>query len=253
MSKLLAKIRGNVIAGVLLLLPLVTTAYVFFKFFLIVDKALPELLHNLPAIGGVFPEKWPFGLGIILTLLVAYFAGLAAKNVLGGLIIQAGNGIISGIPILNKVYLGIQQILDAIVSGNRKMFERPVLIQYPKEHSYCIAFVTGDTSGEIPQRVGGEMVSVFLPTTPNPTSGFLLFLPKSEVIELDMTVETAIKLIMSAGMVSADKIKETQHLYTLPSSLKGFNWLRSLRLRRKGRSNSEPTDLTPPAPPMGGE
>lgn len=243
MPKIFRMIRGNIIAGVLLLLPLITTIYVFVKLFELVDSALPTIFSSLPFIGRHMPETWIPGVGIGITLLVAYFAGLAAKNYIGKLLIQTGNTIIANIPILNKIYLGVQQILDAAVSTNKKMFDRPVLIEYPKANSYCIGFVTSSTTGEIPEKLNAPTISLFVPTTPNPTSGFLLFLPESEVIELDMGVETAIKLVMSAGMVNADQLKKTQHLYAVPTSLKNFNWLRNLR--RRGRKSSSATANDP--------
>ncbi len=244
MPKFFRLIRGNIIAGVLLLLPLITTIYVFVKLFELVDSALPTIFSSLPFVGQHMPQTWPTGVGIGITLVVAYFAGLAAKNYIGKLMIQTGNSIISNIPILNKIYLGVQQILDAAVTTNKKMFDRPVLIEYPKENSYCIGFVTSSTTGEIPEKLNAPTISLFVPTTPNPTSGFLLFLPQSEVIELDMGVETAIKLVMSAGMVNADQLKKTQHLYAVPTSLKNFNWLRNLR-RRRNRESSSATQSDP--------
>jgi uncharacterized membrane protein len=163
---------------------------------------------------------------------MAYFVGLAAKNYFGNKLIQIGNAIVSNIPFVNKIYVGVQQILDAAVTHNKALFKRPVIIQYPKENCYSIAFVTSRTTGEVPEKLGRELLSLFVPTTPNPTSGYLLFLPESEVVDLDMSVETAIKLVMSAGMVNSDQLKKTQHLYAIPKSLKNWNWLLNLRRRR---------------------
>ena len=217
------QIRTNVVTGILVLLPVVTTGYVFYKFFVLVDSALPRFVHALiPAA----PQKWLPGIGLVLLLLLAYFVGLGAKNYVGKVVIQTGNALIARIPLLNKIYLGVQQILDAMVAQKKKAFERAVLVEYPKENSWCIAFVTADTSGEIPQKTERELISLFVPTTPNPTSGFLLFVPRDQVIDLEMTTETAIKLVMSAGMINAEDIKQTDHLYDLSSSLKNFDWTR---------------------------
>jgi len=236
MKKALRMVRTNVIAGVLLLLPLVTTIYVFVKLFALVDSVLPSVFHAL--LPSVMPETWPTGVGVVLTLLVAYFAGLAAKNYIGKLFIDAGNTLFAKIPIINKIYLSVQQIVDAVARNNRRLFDRAVLLEYPKAGSYCIGFVTSRTSGEIPERIKARSVSVFVPTTPNPTSGFLLFLPETEVTELDMTVEMAIKLVMSGGTVNTDELKKTQHLYTTQSSLKGWNWLRNLKRRASERGTA---------------
>jgi uncharacterized membrane protein len=230
LSKPLRMVRNNIAGGILLLLPVVTTAYVFFKLFSLIDSFLPTLFHTiLPFL----PRTWIPGIGLLLVLLISYFVGLGAKNYFGRFIIDTGNAIISSIPFLNKVYLAVQQILDAVVSGKKALFERAVLIEYPKKNSFCIAFVTSEGKGEIPRKTGQEMVSVFVPTTPNPTSGFLLFLPRSEIIELDMNVEIAVKTVISAGMVNPEVFRKTQHMYRLPEQLKGWNWMRIFRHSHK--------------------
>jgi uncharacterized membrane protein len=225
-SRFLRQIRSNIVAGVLIMLPLVTTLYVLFKIFGWVDSILPSFLH---AILPVLPEQWIIGTGALLTFFLAYFIGLAAKNYFGRVIIETGNAIISSIPLLNKLYLGVQQIVDAVAGHNKSLFEKAVLIEYPKKNSYCIAFMTSESGGEIARKTGHELVSVFVPTTPNPTSGFLLYLPKNEVIELEMDVETAVKTVMSAGVINPEHIKKTNRLYTLPPHLKNWNWLRIFR------------------------
>ncbi|MBD3316211.1 MAG: DUF502 domain-containing protein [Chitinivibrionales bacterium] len=220
------QIRTNVVAGVLLLIPLVTTLYVFFRLFTLVDSILPSFFH---VILPFMPEEWVPGVGALLVVVIAYFVGLGAKNYVGRVVIDTGNAIISSIPMLNKLYLGVQQVLDAVVSGNKRLFEKAVLIEYPKKDSYCVAFVTSKTMGEIQRKTASDVVSVFVPTTPNPTSGFLLFLPESQIIELDMSVETAVKTVMSAGMVNPDQLKRTNHRYAIPHQLKKWNWLRIFR------------------------
>ncbi len=228
------QIRTNVVTGILVLLPVVTTGYVFFKFFVMVDSALPSFFHALiPAA----PEKWIPGIGLVLLLLLAYFVGVAAKNYVGKIVIETGNALIARIPLLNKLYLGVQQILDAMVAQKKKAFERAVLVEYPKENSWCIAFVTADTTGEIPRKTERELVSLFVPTTPNPTSGFLLFVPRDQVIDLEMSIETAIKLVMSAGMISAEDIRQTDHLYDASHALKNFDWTRIFK--RSGPNEGE--------------
>jgi len=232
LPKGLRVIRANLIGGTLILLPLITTVYVFVKLFQLVDSVLPSLFHAL--LPAMMPERWPTGVGVFITLAAAFLAGLLAKNYLGGLLIQAGNSVIARIPLLNKVYVGIQQILDAAVGANKKLFERPVLVEFPQHGSYAIGFVTATDTGEIGRRTQPDCVSVFIPTTPNPTSGFLIYVSAASLIDLGLNVETAMKLVMSAGIVNSDQIRKTQHLYTLPSSAKGWNWLNNLRRRRTG-------------------
>ncbi len=211
----------NIVSGVFIVLPAVTTIYVFVRLFAIADSMLPKLFSSvLPFI----PSEWIPGVGLLLVLIIAYFIGLAAKHYIGRKFIEIGNSIISTIPLMNKFYLGVQQIIDAVAGQKKKLFEKVVLIQYPKNGAYCIGFLTSYAKGEVPSKAGQDLVSIFLPTTPNPTSGFLLYYPVDEVVELDMSIETAIKIIMSAGVVSADQLKNTQHLYTLPASVKKWDW-----------------------------
>lgn len=236
--KFIKQIRGNIVAGVLLLIPSVTTIYVFVKLFSLVDSILPNLFHS---IFPFLPQTWMTGVGLILLLIMSYFVGLAAKNYFGRMIIEAGNSIISSIPMLNRVYLGIQQIIDSISGNKKNLFDKAVLIEYPKKDSYCIGFVTSDTSGEVQRKINRDLYSIFVPTTPNPTSGFLLFIPKSEVLLLDMNVETAVKTVMSAGMVNTDHIKETNHMYNFPKQIKNFNWTRIFKKNRRF-PRSDPRD-----------
>ncbi len=238
MKKILKQIRGNIVTGILLLIPSVTTIYVFIKLFSLVDSILPSLFHS---IFPFLPEDWFPGVGVVLIILLSYFMGLGAKNYFGRLILDTGNALIGRIPLINKIYLGIQQIVDTFSGQKKNIFEKVVLVQFPKEDSYCIGFVTSDATGEIEKKLNTAMVSVFVPTTPNPTSGFLLYLPVSDVIVLDMSVETAIKAIMSAGVVNSDHLKRTNHMYTLPQGLKNFNWMRLFKSGRKGM-NVDPRD-----------
>lgn len=232
------KIWKNIVTGFFLMIPLATTLVVIFWLFDKIDTFLPKLLGSvLPFVGG----EWITGAGFILLLILCYFVGAAAKNYFGRIIIDTGNAIVASIPLVNKIYLGVQQVIDSVAGQKKNLFEKAVLIEYPKENSYCIGFMTSETTGEIPKKVSADMISVFVPTTPNPTSGFLLFLPKTEVVELDMSVETAVKLVMSAGMVNTDHIKQTNHMYALPKQLKNFNWLRIFR-KESSSPGSDPRD-----------
>ncbi len=232
-------IGRNIVTGFILMIPLATTLVVVLWVFDKADSLIPSIFHT---VFPFFPQEWITGLGLVLLLVICYFVGLAAKNYIGRIIIDTGNAFISSIPLVNKIYLGVQQVIDSVAGQKKKLFERAVLIEYPKEDSYCIGFVTADTTGEIPRKIDQEMVSVFVPTTPNPTSGFLLFLPKSEIIELEMNVETAIKTVMSAGMVNTDHIKSTNHMYTLPKQLKNFNWMGIFKGNKGKLPSSDPRD-----------
>ncbi|NLD99219.1 MAG: DUF502 domain-containing protein [Fibrobacter sp.] len=193
-KRLFKQIRTNIITGILLIIPLVLTTVIIVKLFQWIDSVLPQII-------GV---QWPHGLGALVILAVAYFAGLAAKNYFGKKMIDTFNRIIASIPGLNKIYLGIKQIVDAITVNNKKLFERAVLIEFPRPGSYAIGFVTCNQNAEFSAKTGHQVLAVFVPTTPNPTSGFLLYVPEIDCIDLNIPVETVIKLVMSGGILSAD-------------------------------------------------
>lgn len=239
MSRFVKTVRSHILTGILLLLPLITTIYIFLKLFDLVDSVLPNLLHTL--VPGL-PADWIPGVGLMIILILGYFVGLIAKNYVGKLIIDSGNRLISNIPIINKIYGGVQQLLDAIFSHNKKLFEKVVLLEYPKKECWSLGFITSYETGEVAQRLQKDVVSVFVPTTPNPTSGFLLFLPRSEVQELDMSIETAVKMIMSAGMVNSDQLKSTQSLYSANFEGTKGNWWRTLTSRKGPPPISDPRD-----------
>jgi uncharacterized membrane protein len=239
MSRFIKAVRTHILTGILLLLPLITTVYIFIKLFDLVDSVLPTLLYTL--IPGL-PLEWIPGVGILLFVMLGYIVGVTAKNYVGKLIIDSGNKLISNIPIINKIYGGVQQLLDAIFSHNKKLFEKVVLIEYPKKECWSLGFITSYTTGEVADRLQQEMVSVFVPTTPNPTSGFLLFLPPSQVQELDMSIETAVKMIMSAGMVNSDQLKSTQSLYANKFDGTKGNWWHNLTSRKGPPPISDPRD-----------
>ena len=130
--------------------------------------------------------------------MVGYFA----KRVFGKQLIRVGEDLVSRMPVVRSIYNALKQILETVLSQSASSFQMACLIEYPRRDIWAIAFVATDTRGEIVEKRGGEeMVSVFLPTTPNPTSGFLLFVPKKDIIPLDMTIEDAAKLVISAGLV----------------------------------------------------
>jgi uncharacterized membrane protein len=195
MSKLFKQMRSNIITGILLIIPLFVTVLIIVQLFQWIDSVLP----------GILGIQMPPGLGILISLIIAYFAGLTAKNYFGRKLIAIGNNIIAGIPFLNKIYLTIQQIVDMVSINKKQVFERAVLIEFPKENSYSIGFVTSEANTKFSLKVGQKLIAVFLPTTPNPTSGFLLYVAESEVVELNIPVESAIKLVVSAGLLGADQ------------------------------------------------
>ncbi|MFH0765452.1 MAG: DUF502 domain-containing protein, partial [Calditrichota bacterium] len=126
-----------------------------------------------------------------------------ARNVFGQIVIKRIQNAIQQVPFVNRIYKAVQQISEAALSGQQDVFQSAVLIEYPRKGIYCIGIVTANSGGAVQNALPPDSISIFLPTTPNPTSGFLLFVPKSDTIPLDISVEEALKLIISGGTISA--------------------------------------------------
>ena len=187
------------ITGLLIWIPLVITLWVLK---LVVD-ALDQSLLLFPVLyrpDALFGIHIP-GFGVVLTLVVVLLTGVFAANFIGERLVRLWHDILHRIPVVNTVYSSVKQVSDTLFSSSGEAFRRAVLVQYPRPGSWTIAFVTGQPGGEVANHLQGEYVSVYVPTTPNPTSGFFLMMPKSEVIELDMSVDAALKYVISMGVV----------------------------------------------------
>ena len=144
------------------------------------------------------------GLGVVIFLLFTILVGWLAKGYIGRSLIRFAESLVERTPVVRTIYSGIKQISETIFAQSERSFEKACLIEYPRRGIWALGFISTNAKGEVSRKSGEpdeEMMSVFVPTTPNPTSGFLLFFPKSDVIELDMTVEDAAKLVISAGLV----------------------------------------------------
>lgn len=210
--RFLKQVRNNILTGIFLIIPLIGSVWIVVKLFMWADSALP----------GIFGQDWVLGAGLMVTLILAYIAGLATKNWLGRKIIATGNSIIVKVPILNKIYLVLKQIIDTVTADKKKLFERPVLCEFPKSGCYAIGFVTSEKNEVFSAKTAKNLKAVFMPTTPNPTTGFLMYVPEEELIPLDIPVETALKMIVSIGLISSDRIEEPP---PLPDSPNHWNWM----------------------------
>lgn len=195
------KTKGYFLTGLLVLFPFVMTIFIITWLFTKIDNILQGIVTKFLARFGLiyFP-----GIGFITVILIILLVGLIARNYFGKKILSIGDTIVTRIPLINRVYLAIQQISKAFLSEQRESFKRAVLIEYPRRGVYSIVFITQDTRGEIQEKIPEDSVSVFLPTTPNPTSGFLLFVPKKDIIPLKMPVEEALKLVISGGAIQTN-------------------------------------------------
>lgn len=142
------------------------------------------------------------GLGILLTGVVVFATGMLAANLVGRRLLKLWDGLLHRIPLVRSIYGGAKNFAEVLLGDTGESFKRVVLIEWPRKGVYAIGFLTGAPVGEIRFRTGQDMVPVFVPTTPNPTSGFVFMMPRSEIIELDMDVESAVKLVVSLGVVA---------------------------------------------------
>ncbi len=189
--------RKYIIAGLLVWVPLGVTVLVI--------KLLVDLMDRLQVL---LPPGWrpealfgfsiP-GFGVVVALLVVLLTGMVVANFIGRRLVAVWETLLAQIPLVRTIYTGVKQIVEGIATSQGTAFRKVLLIEYPRKGIWCLGFQTSDTLGEISERTGKDMVAVFIPTTPNPTSGFVLLLPRDEVMELKMSVDEGIKMIISVG------------------------------------------------------
>ena len=193
-------LKSVFLTGLLVLVPLAITLWVLG----LIIGTMDQTLLLLPA--SWQPEKlFGFhlpGVGALLTLAFIFIVGLLTQNFVGQKLVTWWHAILRHIPIVGPLYTSVKQVSDTLLSSSGNAFRKALLIEYPRRGSYTIAFLTGVPGGDVVNHLQGEHVSVYVPTTPNPTSGFFLIVPKAEVIELDMTVDAALKYIVSMGVVA---------------------------------------------------
>ena len=191
--------KKYLITGLLIWVPLVITLWVLS---LLVDT-LDQSLLLLPV--SWQPRSWigfhiP-GLGALLTLAVVLATGVFAANILGQRLVLYWEGLLARIPIFKSLYFSVKQVSDTLFSSSGLAFRKALLVQYPRQGSWTIAFLTGQPGGDVANYLKGDYVSVYVPTTPNPTSGFFLMMPAADVVELDISVDAALKYMISMGVV----------------------------------------------------
>ena len=198
------RLRNYFISGLLFWVPLALTVLVI-KFFLelinnlIPQKYLPEAIFNLDT---TIP-----GSGIILVLIVILITGVMVTNILGRKLVALWEKVLNKIPGFRNVYNVLKKVSDTVFNTSTESFRKAFLIQYPSKGIWVIAFQSGDYKGEAESIIGEEIMNLFVPTTPNPTSGFFVMMAKKDAFELDMSVEEAFKLVISAGVVTPNSVK----------------------------------------------
>tara|TARA_Y100000588_G_scaffold92131_1_gene99554 strand:+ start:42 stop:647 length:606 start_codon:yes stop_codon:yes gene_type:complete len=194
------KIRSWFITGILVLTPIILTVYVAWAFITFVDNLVVPIVPDGYRPSNYLPFSIP-GLGLIIVFTFTTLVGSLATGLFGRTLIRIWENILNRMPVVRSVYSAIKQILETVMAAQSDAFRQAVLVQYPRKDIWAIGFVTGSTKGEVGNNVSEKMINVFMPTTPNPTSGFLLFFPEKDLIYLKMSVEDALKLVVSGGMV----------------------------------------------------
>ena len=194
--------RKYFVTGLLILVPLAITLWVLNLIVGTMDQSLlllPERWRPEKLFGVHIP-----GLGTILTLLIIFLTGLATRNFVGNQVVRAWEAILTRIPVVNTIYSSVKQVSDTLFSSSGNAFRKAVLVQYPHPGAWTIAFVTGVPGGDVRNHLNGDYISIYVPTTPNPTSGFFLMVRRADAIELDMNVDEALKYIVSMGVVAPE-------------------------------------------------
>ncbi len=204
---LVGRLRAYFFAGILITAPISITFYLAWLFITFVDSRVTPWI----------PEKYnpttylPFGLpglGLVVAVVALTLIGMLTAGFFGRLIMRFYDGLLARMPVVRTVYSALKQIIETVLAQQSTAFRQAVLIEYPRRGLWAIAFITGRTEEEVQNLTDEEMINIFLPTTPNPTSGFLLFVPKGDLIPLSMTVEEAIKMVISAGIVTPPDHRE---------------------------------------------
>jgi uncharacterized membrane protein len=188
------------ITGLLVLVPLFITIWVLTSLIGMMDQSLlllPESWRPKAQLGLEIP-----GMGALLTLLIIFVTGLIATNFFGMQVILLWESLLNRVPDVKSIYSSVKQVSDTLFSDSGNAFRQAVLVQFPRDGAWTIAFITGTPGGDVANHLQGDFVSVYVPTTPNPTGGYFLMLPRESVIALDMTVDEALKYIISMGVVA---------------------------------------------------
>jgi uncharacterized membrane protein len=188
------------ITGLLIWVPLGITIWVLSLIVRSMDQSLlllPPAIRPENLLGFYIP-----GIGAVLTLLVVLLTGVVAANIIGQRLIVFWEGVLSRIPVVKSIYYSVKQVSDTLFSSSGEAFRKALLVEFPRKGCWTIAFLTGQPGGNVTEHLTGEHISIYVPTTPNPTSGYFVIVPKADVVELDLTVDEALKYIISMGVVS---------------------------------------------------
>ena len=196
-----ARFRRYFLAGILVTSPILITVYVTWLIITFIDTQVAGMLPESLDFTKKLPHQIP-GLGLIISIIVITFIGAITPGFIGRTLLRVGERILDNTPVVRSIYGAIKQIMETVMSTNSESFREVVLVEYPRKGIWVIGFVTGETKGEVQTLNKEKLINVFIPTTPNPTSGFLLFVPKKDLIYMKMKVEDAVKMVISGGIVT---------------------------------------------------
>jgi uncharacterized membrane protein len=208
-------LRKNILAGILVVAPVALTLYVVVMLLRWIDAL----------VGALLPERYQQqfdlfyhipGMGLVIALIFLVLIGAIARSVLGQMLVKMGESMLSRIPIMRGLYGAFKQIFHTMLTNTSEAFRKVVLVEFPRRDAWTLGFVTGTTMGEAEEKLNKPTVNVFVPTTPNPTSGFLLIVPQSDLLMLDMTVEQGIKMVVSGGIITPPAKKPDPSPYEIP-------------------------------------
>ena len=200
MKPVKAAIKRYFLTGLLVITPIWGTILILKTLFVTVDGILGDVVEQL-----VMPQSYVPGLGIVTLVLLILAVGLFTTNVIGRQVVKWWEGLLNRVPVVRGIYSTIKSMMDVLSVGERGRYNRVVLIQFPKNGQYCFAFVTGTTQGEAQSVTPEPLLNVYVPTSPNPTSGYFLLVPEKDVTPVDISVEEAMKLIVSGGLYSPEQ------------------------------------------------
>jgi uncharacterized membrane protein len=210
-----AWLRGRFLAGMVIAAPIAITFFVLQFLINFIDNRVKPLLPPI-----IQPETYTNiaipGFGVIVMIVALTILGAVTTNLLGRSVVRGADRLLSSVPIVRNVYAAFKQLIEVLTNNQQASYDRVVMVEYPKVGSWCIGFVSSNAKGEIAHRLGDDFIGVFVPTTPNPTSGFLIYVRESECIEMKMSIEDGAKMILSAGLVVPEHGEETPEQRSLP-------------------------------------
>ena len=207
---MITKFRDNFITGIIVILPIVLTLWLLAAAYNAVNEGIlnPLIKYFAPRLTNVYLEYTARTIVLLVLIMLVVLMGFATRIIFIRKVFAAGEKIFFKVPMIGKVYVTMKQISKAFLGERKGIFKAPVLVEYPRKGVHSIGFLTSEAKGEIQRKTNKKLVNVFIPTTPNPTSGILLLVPEDEIVDLSMSVEEAMKLIISGGVVAPEELLE---------------------------------------------